>query len=288
MPVLPQLLLGIGAPRSGTTWLYHNLARHPHLWTPPFKELHFFDHDVPGRLQREQAVRRYHLSELVAANARGVMPAGTPLHWFRLFALGDGCSNEWYTSLLAAAPAGRIPVDITPDYGALGTTAIDRARQMCRKLSVVYLLRDPIDRTWSQAALARAMGFTVPAAEASVDEIRVWALSPSVAQKNAYASHLARWRQRVGHERVLVRFHEQVRSAPDELLAEVSALCGVPHNARWFTRSASVTVNKRAHSAVPERWVEALAPLLVDGLRELAGVLSGPPGAWLARCEQAL
>jgi hypothetical protein len=33
----------IGAPRSGTTWLYHNLKSHPEIFLSETKELHFFD-----------------------------------------------------------------------------------------------------------------------------------------------------------------------------------------------------------------------------------------------------
>src|SRR5262245_13183400 len=35
--------LGIGAQKAGTTWLYEQLRRHPDVWLPPEKELHYFD-----------------------------------------------------------------------------------------------------------------------------------------------------------------------------------------------------------------------------------------------------
>ncbi|MCD6035921.1 MAG: sulfotransferase [Rickettsiales bacterium] len=35
--------LGIGAQKAGTTWLYENLARHPHIHFPAGKEVHFWD-----------------------------------------------------------------------------------------------------------------------------------------------------------------------------------------------------------------------------------------------------
>ncbi len=34
--------LGIGGVKAGTTWLHHNLVRHPDLWLPDRKEIHFF------------------------------------------------------------------------------------------------------------------------------------------------------------------------------------------------------------------------------------------------------
>lgn len=42
--------LGIGAPRSGTTWLYENLKCHPELFIPE-KELHFFDREFHRSLR---------------------------------------------------------------------------------------------------------------------------------------------------------------------------------------------------------------------------------------------
>ena len=33
----------MGAARSGTTWLYHRLKRHPGIFVPPIKEIHYFD-----------------------------------------------------------------------------------------------------------------------------------------------------------------------------------------------------------------------------------------------------
>jgi hypothetical protein len=38
----PDFLV-IGAQRAGTTWLHQVLRRHPSLWLPPVKELHYFD-----------------------------------------------------------------------------------------------------------------------------------------------------------------------------------------------------------------------------------------------------
>lgn len=37
--------LGLGAQKSGSTWLYFQLHAHPGLYLPPVKELHFWDRD---------------------------------------------------------------------------------------------------------------------------------------------------------------------------------------------------------------------------------------------------
>ncbi|MEQ9011981.1 sulfotransferase [Algiphilus sp.] len=41
--------LGIGAQKSGTTWLYRCLAKHPDLGFPSGKEVHFWDRWQPGQ-----------------------------------------------------------------------------------------------------------------------------------------------------------------------------------------------------------------------------------------------
>lgn len=34
--------LCIGAPKSGTTWLFDNLKNHPGIWTLPYKSTQYF------------------------------------------------------------------------------------------------------------------------------------------------------------------------------------------------------------------------------------------------------
>src|SRR5688500_15058077 len=48
---LPDFL-GIGAMKSGTTWLYHNLKLHPDIYMPSPKELHYFDKNFHLSLRR--------------------------------------------------------------------------------------------------------------------------------------------------------------------------------------------------------------------------------------------
>src|SRR5688572_21071755 len=43
--------LGIGAQKSGTTWLHVNLACHPELYLPAQKEVHYFDRHFDKSLE---------------------------------------------------------------------------------------------------------------------------------------------------------------------------------------------------------------------------------------------
>ena len=49
--MLPNFI-GLGAPKSATTWLYHCLREHPEVFVADSKEVMFFDYgDIRGRLE---------------------------------------------------------------------------------------------------------------------------------------------------------------------------------------------------------------------------------------------
>jgi len=59
--------IGIGAARSGTTWVARQLAQHSDVWLPRIKELHYFSrslkYDGPSYLNDSSLVKRVFSSE---------------------------------------------------------------------------------------------------------------------------------------------------------------------------------------------------------------------------------
>src|SRR5262245_149682 len=55
------LVLGIGAQKTGTTWLHRYLSRRPEIYIAPIKERHYFDGkyrpDICGAMERRFAKR---------------------------------------------------------------------------------------------------------------------------------------------------------------------------------------------------------------------------------------
>lgn len=101
--------LGIGAPRSGTTWLYSLLAGHPEIYVPLYrKEIHFFD-------------RYYDLG----------------LSWYKNF-FPPLSQNDKYKEL----------GEITPHY-LYCEQCPKRINQLSSINKFILLLRNPVDRAWS-------------------------------------------------------------------------------------------------------------------------------------------
>src|SRR5690606_33439746 len=69
---LPTFLV-IGAARSGSTWISRNLARHPDVFIPKEKELHFFDQRYEEGIEAYRAYVR-------AATAEKAIGEATPAY----------------------------------------------------------------------------------------------------------------------------------------------------------------------------------------------------------------
>ena len=123
--------IGIGAARSGTTWVARQLAQHSDIWLPRIKELHYFSrslkYDGPSYLNDSSLVKRvfsseehfqkyrYHLYRAIGSNL--IRPSLDKLRWDCLYFFGQP-SDDWYASLFATAD-NRIAGEITPQYSVL-------------------------------------------------------------------------------------------------------------------------------------------------------------------------
>lgn len=78
------------------------------------------------------------------------MKAGT-LGWYIRFVFMPR-TDRWYQSLFASA-AGRIAGEVTAAYARLPTREIARIHAIMPEAKMIYILRNPIERTWSEAAM---------------------------------------------------------------------------------------------------------------------------------------
>lgn len=145
----------IGAHKSGTTWLYHNLRKHPEFWLPPVKELHYFDrskvYPSPNKLSQTFLMQRLKDKQW---RDKAIMQVRRALRqrdlirarWYARYHFRN-YSDRWYRSLFRGASG--ITGDITPSYSILNEEDIQRMQEIAPKAKLIFLLRNPIDRAWS-------------------------------------------------------------------------------------------------------------------------------------------
>lgn len=220
-------IVGIGAQKAGTSWLSEMLAQHPKVWTPPFKEVQFFNHRfIPEhrdwltwhfRRSKENLVRR-HL-------AKGVPLTSEMAEYLARMTSGKMFTDRWYRQVFAPAPAGMRPIDITPEYSTLPEDGVDFIKKFLPKAQFVYILRHPVDRAISQLKMNLRRRNTTPATTADwLAEIE----DPVLLDRGDYAAYLPRWQARFGPDRMLVLPFGRIARDPEGLMREVETFLGLP------------------------------------------------------------
>jgi hypothetical protein len=231
----PDLVI-IGVKRGGTTSLFRDLERHPSMcpMVPSARRLplrenmkgaHFFDSDM-------------------AKSAR----------WYRSH-FPTSITRWWRTRSTGAAFAA----EASPYY-LFHPLAAQRAAAALPHTRFVVMLRDPVERTvshWAEQTrngvehLSLRDALAAEAERVGTDGTRladgVLASShaheqQTYAAQSEYASSLARWRDAVGRDRLVIVFSERYYAEPNDVLATVlgaAGLADMPEEFRSEHRNAA-------------------------------------------------
>jgi len=138
---LPNFFI-VGAPKAGTTSLYHHLDQHPEVFMSPMKETSYFSREM--RLERF-APELQALGKRSAESLRAYLDA-PPLG--RRF---GGIVSEWddYRRLFSGVRQERAIGEASPGY-LWSKTAAARIADFAPAAKILIILRNPIDRAYSQ------------------------------------------------------------------------------------------------------------------------------------------
>lgn len=287
--------LGIGAIKSGTTWLHEVLGEHPDVWLPPIKELRYFDQPevtVRQRLLDPDRGRHVYWLDMLRGVARHprtwLRPPGLP--WYLRYFFGRR-GPAWYRSLFR--PAGhRLAGDVTPLYAPLGEAAIARVARELPEVKLVYLLRDPVDRAWAHIVM-RCMGLVDRRPERLTPElVRRTVEERDLADRwlwrvGRYAETLERWERFFPADRIFVGFYDELAADPAALLARIQRFLGLAEHRPAPERLAR-RYNRRPRTiALPPDLEAEIARRLLPDLGRLAERFGSPVDRWLERAERA-
>jgi Sulfotransferase domain len=206
---LPDFIIA-GAPRSATTWLYTLAWRHPQV-----------------------------------AMAEPVVPEPKFFLVDELWQRGVGYySTRWFDPL----PAGRVLGEKSTNY-LESTVAAERIYRVVPLVKLVFLLRNPVDRAYSNYLWSRQNGLEIETFERALaleqQRERDLPLALRYSRPHAYfsrglyAAHLARFFAHFPREQILVLRHEEVADCPARVAATFHKFLGVaemPELARGLAR----------------------------------------------------
>jgi len=294
--------LGIGAPRSGTSWLAKNLSRHPDLWTPPLKELHYFDQragepsfgaPVARLLAKQDAddwypwVWRYQLKSRLRGHRESFDPQG--LVWDLRF-FGRSPSDRWYASLFRGAK-GKTKGEITPQYSILEEEGVAHIHSLMPDARIFFLMRNPIERAYAASVwrlhmlIARDLlkGQTVEGA--TEEQLYEGFDHPEVTAETDYLQILEKWQRFYPADQIFVGFIEDIHFHPVRLLRHIYKFLGVDPS--YAQKALKRKVNARSPGEMPAWAASHLARRYHEELALLSEHFGGYASFWLY-CAQRL
>ncbi len=224
-------LVCVGAAKCATSWLHGYLSDRPGCVTSPLKELHFFDARHPAHTLGDPdalALARlaFHLGRPGAAldNLRGDAVFRASLD--RAQMVQD--ENAYFAHFARACTDDtRTFADLTPGYSAIGAAGFAdirdfTAHQGCR-LRVLFVMRDPVARFWSQLRHLEEMA---PDTRATRDWDRMRAM-PALTARADYAGIVTALDATFPRDDILYLFYETLFQP--ETLRRLCAFADLPH-----------------------------------------------------------
>jgi hypothetical protein len=240
---VPDFIIG-GAPRSGTTWLYTVLDRHPSVFMakPVTPEPKFFLRDD-------------------------------------LYAKGMGA----YAALFADAKADQLAGEKSTNY-LESPRAAERIRRDLPGVKLVFVLRDPVARAYSNYLWSKRNGREDASFEDALtdEDARERDLAPELRyarphayfSRGLYAELLAPYFALFPRDDVLCLAHEQIESDPERLAARAHRFLGVaerPEDARGLDKINSAAEEGPPLSPEVRRRLESAYVAPNQRLHELLG-----------------
>ncbi len=279
--------LGIGAQKAGTTWLHKNFEHHPNIWTPPEKELHFFDekrYEESGLYARmfgdkanEERWRRQMRRQWRRHRDDGWDGVGWDLKYFMRTP-----SDRWYASLFPSKP-GLVTGEITPNYSALEEEKVAPIAGLRPDLKLIFILRNPIERAWSHAQMELVrMGKD---ATPSDDAFKAHFNSVSSRRLSHYKRTLDIWGASFPNENFFVGYLEDIQFRPARMVRSVYEFLGV-------ATDDSHVIRRKIHvggvETMPTHLASYLAELYLPQLARLHRLLGGHASRWFRMAEHLL
>ena len=231
----------VGAPKAGTTSLYHYLDQHPEVYVSPIKEPCFFAPEVVELTPRARDIFDADAAALQAyldGPVREKRTRGFVLEWEQYLKLfknvrGETAVGEASVSYLSSS---RAP-------GAIRERAPDGR--------IIMMLRDPVDRLFSHYVATYAAGATdhafVPWVMEQVAEEATRRMPFGPVRAGRYAEHLQRYYQHFSRQQVCVHLYDDYLKAPGTVLRDVLAFLGVDPD-------GPVDVRQRHNVTLVPRW----------------------------------
>lgn len=281
-----HLLLGVGAMKAGTTWIFDALHRHPDIHFCREKEIHYFyaQHVNPAILSDKARMRRAkgYLRFDPEISARAILQKRVQwsANWL------DGPPNgpvddAWFNNLFVHRGAAKWIAEFSNLSALLPEAAWADLHARTQKLRVIYTLREPMDRLWSHVRFHLKMqNATEKLAEWSLDELEDHIRNGGdYLEHNNYTAAIARMRAALPPECLHIDVFDRIPNDPRGFIADIEGFMDLaPHN--LSDEIVSRVVNPSPPRPMPEGLARRFADDVAQQVTGLKGLGIDVPPSW--------
>jgi len=294
--LLPDFL-GIGAQKSGTTWLYHKLRLHPDFWLPPVKELHYFDrapkYPSSSRLASERLTSRLFGKRPHDLEARRHLKSQVPkilrpsnwqhLPWNHRFLFGK-FDDDWYGSLFKEG-GDKIKGEITPSYSILDHQDVRYIHKLIPRVKVIFIIRNPIDRTWSHFRFHNSR--LKNKNRQTMAEFKKFVNSGSNILKGDYARTINIWQSFFPENQFFIGYYREIKNNPKHFLIRVLEFLDADTSEKFLGDDLSKRVYASPKQELPEEFKRYLEKKYFQQIKQLSEMLGGYATDWLEQIVES-
>jgi Sulfotransferase family len=249
-------VLGVGAQKAGTTWLHDYLSRRGDVYLPARKEMHYFNAKY-----RPSFYGRRKSHGLIEAD-RGRDPQSLK-------------SDNAYKNFFRKRVPEELNVygEITPAYAVIGEKGFREVRDLFPRCRVIFIMRDPVRRFYSQVRL-----FRDKCAEKNrpQPELEVLLEDPKFIERSRYDFTVRALDAVFEREQIIYLFYETLfRPETIQLLCEKLGLSYMPADLDHVVNGGGTVAS--APSPIEERLVARLLPTYRFCRERFGGEV---PGEW--------
>ena len=149
--MIDNLLLCVGAQKTGTTWLHSQLKEHPQIGFSDVKEVHYFNTIHNGSILLTTRKVSY-IKKLIENNRFALENYFTKLSQGKPVDKGiqkllSPVDDDWYINHLKTDK--KYAADFTPEYALLPDAGFENIKKVSKQQKVIFIMRDPISRAKS-------------------------------------------------------------------------------------------------------------------------------------------
>lgn len=247
--MIEKLVIGAGAMKAGTTWLYKQLDVHPKIHFTPEKEIHYFSYNngLGAKLDHVDRVRKLHRAIKLERKDKVV-------EWYKNYAQAEELDDQWYCSLFEGVADDVYCADFSNQYSLLEEESLRQIQKIAKDVKVIYTLREPLERLWSHVKFH----YKFNGQEDRVDDITVKEFRRVISKpwfwKNAdYVSNYDRLVNVFGENNVKLFYLEDFIAFPQGSLWNLEKFLDIRH-IDFKSEAASDKVNKTKDLTMPNQW----------------------------------